>query len=64
MPAFAFDQQQLDDIAAYVELLHHPPHPGGLPVAEVGPVAEGFLAGAVGIVTLLAVARWIGRGAR
>jgi len=64
MPAFAFDQQQLDDLAAYVELLHHPPHPGGLPVAEVGPVAEGFLAGAVGIVTLLAVARWIGRGAR
>jgi ubiquinol-cytochrome c reductase cytochrome c subunit len=61
MPAFAFDQQELNDLAAYVELLHHPPHPGGLPVAEVGPVAEGFLAGAVGIVTLLAVARWIGR---
>ena len=64
MPAFAFDRQQLDDLAAYVEELHHPPHPGGLPVAEVGPVAEGFLAFFVGIVTLVAVARWTGRAPR
>jgi ubiquinol-cytochrome c reductase cytochrome c subunit len=59
MPRFLFSQQQLDDLAAYVQGLKTLPHPGGLQITEIGPVAEGFLAGSVGIVTLLAVARWI-----
>ncbi|HEU4572855.1 MAG TPA: hypothetical protein VFR93_09215, partial [Candidatus Limnocylindrales bacterium] len=53
---------QLNDLVAYVETLRSPPHPGGLAVAEVGPVAEGFLALFVALITLLALARWIARG--
>jgi ubiquinol-cytochrome c reductase cytochrome c subunit len=61
MPVFSFRPDQLNAVAAYVEELKHPPHPGGLAVAEVGPVAEGFLALFVGLITLLALARWIAR---
>lgn len=64
MPVFAFGQEELDALAGYVEELRHPAAPGGLAVAEVGPVAEGFLAGTIGVVTLLAVARWIAGGRR
>lgn len=63
MPVFAFPQDQLNDLVAYVETLNSPPHPGGLAVADVGPVAEGFLALFVALVTLLALARWIAREA-
>jgi ubiquinol-cytochrome c reductase cytochrome c subunit len=62
MPVFDLPQDQLNDLVAYVESLKNPPHPGGLAVAEVGPVAEGFLALFVGLLTLLALARWIARG--
>jgi quinol---cytochrome-c reductase cytochrome c subunit len=62
MPVFDLPQEQLNDLVAYVESLKSPPHPGGLAVAEVGPVAEGFLALFVGLLTLLALARWIARG--
>ncbi len=62
MPVFSFSPQQLDSLAAYVESLRNEPSPGGLAVAEIGPVAEGFLAGTIGVVTLLAVARWIASG--
>jgi ubiquinol-cytochrome c reductase cytochrome c subunit len=62
MPQFSFTPDQLDAVAAYVQYLKDPPSPGGLAVAEIGPVAEGFLAGTIGIVTLLVVARWIARG--
>lgn len=62
MPVFSLPPDQLNDLVAYVEALKSPPHPGGLAVAEVGPVAEGFLALFVGLITLLALARWIARG--
>ncbi len=62
MPQFSFTPDQLDAIAAYVQYLKAPASPGGLAVAEVGPVAEGFLAGTIGVVTLIVVARWIARG--
>jgi ubiquinol-cytochrome c reductase cytochrome c subunit len=62
MPVFNFPSNQLNDLVAYVETLRSPPHPGGLAVAEVGPVAEGFLALFVALITLLALARWIARG--
>jgi ubiquinol-cytochrome c reductase cytochrome c subunit len=62
MPVFGFSQSQLNDLVAYVESLKSPPHPGGLAIAEVGPVAEGFLALFVALITLLALARWIARG--
>ncbi len=59
MPRFVFSQTELNNLAAYVLALRDLPHPGGLQIAEIGPVAEGFLAGFVGVVTLLAIARWI-----
>jgi ubiquinol-cytochrome c reductase cytochrome c subunit len=62
MPVFNFSPDDLNSLVAYVESLKNPPHPGGLAVAEVGPVAEGFLALLVGLVTLLGLARWIARG--
>jgi hypothetical protein len=62
MPVFRFSPERLNAIAAYVQSLRDPPSPGGLAVAEIGPVAEGFLAGTIGVVTLLVLARWIARG--
>ncbi|HEY6057939.1 MAG TPA: c-type cytochrome, partial [Candidatus Limnocylindrales bacterium] len=62
MPVFAFTPAERDALAAYVQELRNPPSPGGLAVADVGPVAEGFLAGTVGIVTLLVIVRSIARG--
>jgi hypothetical protein len=35
--------------------------PSELTIAEVGPVPEGFVAGVFGLLTLLILARWIGR---
>lgn len=61
MPRFSFSPDQLRSIEAYVEYLRSAPHPGGTSVTAVGPVAEGFVAGAVGLVMLLAIVRWVGR---
>jgi ubiquinol-cytochrome c reductase cytochrome c subunit len=61
MPRFAFTSERLNALAAYVQELRHEPDPGGLPIAQLGPVPEGFLAGFVGIVLLLILVRWIGR---
>jgi ubiquinol-cytochrome c reductase cytochrome c subunit len=60
MPRFGFAQPQLNAIAAYVQTLRQPPSPGGLSLAGLGPVPEGLVAGLVGLVALLVVARWIG----
>ena len=61
MPRFAFNSERLNALAAYVQELRNEPAPGGLPIAQLGPVPEGFLAGFVGIVLLLLLVRWIGR---
>jgi len=58
MPRFSFSPDQLNDIAAYVQFLHDPPHPGGATAPAVGPVTEGFVAGLV-LLGLLLVARWV-----
>ncbi len=63
MPVFgpqALSDQQLSDIATYVEYLHHPDDPGGLGLGHLGPIPEGFVAWVVGIGLLLLVARLIG----
>lgn len=63
MPQFSEDaisDEEAADIAAYVEYLHHPRNEGGHPLDYLGPAAEGAVAGAVGIVGLLLVVRWIG----
>lgn len=64
MPVFSravLDERDADAIATYVELLRDPPSPGGHPLAQLGPVSEGLVGWAVGIVALLLAVRWIGR---
>jgi ubiquinol-cytochrome c reductase cytochrome c subunit len=61
MPRFEFDDAERDAIAAYVQYLRQAPAPGGLPIGGFGPVAEGFVAVAVGVVLLVLVAVFVGR---
>jgi ubiquinol-cytochrome c reductase cytochrome c subunit len=66
MPRFGPDQvgeRQLNSILRYIEFLQHRAERtdrGGLSLGRWGPVAEGFVAWAVGMVALLLVIRWIG----
>lgn len=64
MPEFppeTITDDEAADIAAYVQYLQHPRHDGGHPLAYIGPVAEGLVAGVVGVLGLLFVVGWIGR---
>jgi ubiquinol-cytochrome c reductase cytochrome c subunit len=60
----AHSQQEVDDIAAYVESLRTQPYnEGGAPIGGKGPVPEGFVAWVIGLGLLVVAARWIaGRG--
>ena len=58
MPRFSFTPEELDNLGAYVQFLHDPPHPGGATTPAVGPVTEGFVAALV-LLGLLLVARWV-----
>jgi ubiquinol-cytochrome c reductase cytochrome c subunit len=60
----AASQQEVDDIAAYVESLRTRPYnEGGAPIGGKGPVPEGFVAWVIGLGILVVAARWIaGRG--
>jgi len=63
MPVFGPDvisRAELDDLARYVEYLDDPADPGGVPIGRVGPIPEGFVAWAVGMVALLVLTAWIG----
>lgn len=64
MPQFGPDEltdAQVDSIVRYVEYLHQPDHPGGLPLGYTGPVAEGFVALLLGLGVLVLSIRWITR---
>lgn len=63
MPHFAFREEDVNAIAAYVERLRAEPSPGGVPLAGLGPVPEGFIAALFGVGSLLLIARWIARRA-
>jgi ubiquinol-cytochrome c reductase cytochrome c subunit len=63
MPVFGPDiisDEELDDLAAYVEYLKDPEDPGGVPIGRTGPIPEGFVAWLVGMTALLALVAWIG----
>jgi ubiquinol-cytochrome c reductase cytochrome c subunit len=63
MPAFgeaALDQQQLDNVVAYVGVLDHSDNRGGDPLGHAGPLAEGAVAIVLGLGLLLLAARLIG----
>lgn len=63
MPVFGpgtIDDDELNDVVAYVEYLSDPADPGGLPIGRTGPIPEGFVAWLVGMVALLVLVAWIG----
>lgn len=64
MPRFGpnvIDQAHLDDLASYVRYLQNGQYnPGGLQLANWGPVSEGFVAWVFGIGLLVLLARRIG----
>lgn len=64
MPKFGpnvIDQRRLDALASYVWYLQHAQYnPGGMPLANWGPVSEGFMAWTFGIGLLVLLVRRIG----
>ncbi len=60
MPPFDLDEQQVNSIVRYVQYLQDPEDEGGAPIGRIGPVAEGAIGLAVGLVALLLLSRWIG----
>jgi ubiquinol-cytochrome c reductase cytochrome c subunit len=63
MPVFApdtLDQRQLDSVIRYIQALQHPEDRGGLALGHIGPIAEGFIAWAIGLLLLIVFVRWIG----
>jgi ubiquinol-cytochrome c reductase cytochrome c subunit len=64
MPSFGpdtFDQHQTNSIVRYVQYLEHPENRGGITLARIGPVAEGFVAWFGALFVLVLFIRWIGR---
>jgi ubiquinol-cytochrome c reductase cytochrome c subunit len=59
-PYSAESQQQVDDIAAYVQSLRTDRYDvGGAPIGGKGPVPEGFVAWVIGLGVLVVASRWI-----
>jgi ubiquinol-cytochrome c reductase cytochrome c subunit len=66
MPAFprsVLSDEELASTVDYVRFVQHPPNPGGEPLKQIGPVAEGGLAALV-MLLVIGVAGWIERGGR
>jgi ubiquinol-cytochrome c reductase cytochrome c subunit len=61
MPVFgAMTDDDLDDVAAYVQQLQDDNTTGAVSLGGVGPVAEGLAAFAIGLGAIVALTRWIG----
>jgi len=63
MPKYGPDllnDHEVDSIVRYVEYLQHPRDRGGQNLGHLGPIPEGFIAWAVGLLALVLVVRWIG----
>jgi ubiquinol-cytochrome c reductase cytochrome c subunit len=63
MPKFGEDaltDQQVDAIAHYVDYLREPDDRGGQALGHFGPIPEGFVTWAVGLLALVLAIRWIG----
>jgi ubiquinol-cytochrome c reductase cytochrome c subunit len=66
MPAFpraVLSDEQLASTVDYVRFVQHPPNPGGDPLKEVGPVAEGGLA-ALALLLVVGMTGWIELGGK
>jgi ubiquinol-cytochrome c reductase cytochrome c subunit len=67
MPKFGerqVDQDELDDLAAYMRAARDPDDRGGWAIGNLGPVPEGLVAWLLAGVVLLGVARLLGERAR
>jgi ubiquinol-cytochrome c reductase cytochrome c subunit len=67
MPAFgpaAFDQQQLNDVVAYIQTLKHKKDSGGFALFHRGPTTEGAAALVLGLGSLFLAIGWIGSRAK
>lgn len=62
-PATVLSDQQLASIVEYVRFVQHPPNPGGRPLAQIGPVAEGGYA-AIAVLVVIGITMWIERGGK
>ncbi len=62
-PASVLSDEQLASTVDYVRFVQHPPNPGGDPLKQVGPVAEGGLA-ALAMLLVIAITGWIERGGK
>lgn len=63
MPVFGEEtvsDAELDSLTRYVEYLDDPEDPGGLPLARVGPIPEGFVSWIIGFGFLLVCVLWLG----
>lgn len=66
-PAAALDDREVNAIADYVRTLqgkHGRTDRGGLSLGRIGPVTEGLIGWAVGLVLLVLVVRWLGSRTR
>jgi ubiquinol-cytochrome c reductase cytochrome c subunit len=66
MPAFppsVLSDEQLASTVDYVRFVQHPPDPGGVPLKQMGPVAEGGLA-ALAMLFVIGIAGWIEGGGK
>lgn len=62
MPVFAsFDQQDIDDVAAYVIELQRQDTTSASRFGGAGPAAEGLAAWILALIPLVAITRWLGR---
>ena len=59
-PAQVMPEQQADDIARYVQDLHHPDDRGGINLGHLGPVPEGLVAWVLGLGLIMFAAGRIG----
>ncbi|HVF13616.1 MAG TPA: c-type cytochrome [Acidimicrobiales bacterium] len=63
MPRFGaetLDDHEVDSVVRYVLYLRNPRDAGGFDLGHLGPLSEGLVAWAVGLLGVLAAARWIG----
>ncbi len=62
-PASVMSDEQLASTVDYVRFVQHPPNPGGEPLEQVGPVAEGGVA-ALAVLFVIGMTGWIERGGK
>jgi ubiquinol-cytochrome c reductase cytochrome c subunit len=63
MPVFndmTIDPQAKKDVIAYLKAIEEAPSPGGAALGSIGPVSEGLLGWAVGLLALIGCAVWLG----